>query len=330
MRVPRHLPRLIAGLALLSLLVVSAFLWFEVRERFPTLERGRYLGTLSVSVLGEDDGSEVPFYLENLSEQREFFIHVPRKEIKPQTVQWMLRGTDSKDGDSGLPISLSTDVGQLKFVGKRDEKGYSGNVYNVDRGLKGRWKLRLSNFGDSETPENTRPLHVWLTLRAELLEADRKITTAEKALPEQASEIEKLRQFIGEGEQLKRNADKKLDEEKAKLQAVEAAYEKAAGEVLRLKQQYELAQRLTPMGKLVALSRESLDREGRWIEAVLRGGGAPLPMSEEMEEQVRRGEKVLKLRREIELEKRKIEDLSVAPPRANTPEAAEKQESWTW
>lgn len=333
MRIPRHLPRIIAGVALLSLLVVSAFLWFEVRERFPKIEPGRYLGTISVSVFGDGDGSEVPLYLENISEQREFFIHIPRQEVQPQLVQWMLRGTDTKDGEMGLPISLVSESGQLKFVGKRDDKGgYSGSVYNVDRGLKGRWKLRPADLRGSESPESMRYLQVWLSLKAELHEADRKIAATEKALPEQEAEIEKLRQFVGEGVQLKRNADRKLEEEKAKLEEMEAVYAKAAEEVLKLKQQYELAQRLTPMGKLVALSRESLEREGRWIEAVLKGGGAALPLSEEMEEQVKKGERVLKLRREIELEKRKFEEYLPPPENPSGPREEEQnnEEAWTW
>lgn len=73
-------------------------------------------------------------------------------------------------------------------------------------------------------------------------------------------------------------------------------------------QQYELALELSKKGRLVALARESLDRENRWLLAKAGIDSAVLTIGKEPPELVR-GRRVISLRSQIKREKLKLKKL---------------------
>ena len=75
----------------------------------------------------------------------------------------------------------------------------------------------------------------------------------------------------------------------------------------KLDRQVELAYRVTGMGRLVSLARESLEREGRWQESMLRVGSADIPP--EVLEQSAKAERILEIKRLIDSENTRIYDL---------------------
>jgi hypothetical protein len=66
------------------------------------------------------------------------------------------------------------------------------------------------------------------------------------------------------------------------------------------------------MGRLVSLSRESLDRENRWIESNLRASSATetsaasVRASQELEQEIARGERVMQLKEQIRQQRERI------------------------
>jgi hypothetical protein len=304
-RIRRYLPYIITTIALTLLIIVSVLLWRESGERFVRLPAGTYSGEVH-DVLGSMPAA---FYLEVTPKRNEALVFIMKSGIPSQKVPLVGRGVDASESDWVLPVTVASED-PLKFTGgSLSGDRYEGTVSATTSGARGHWFLRPVK-GAPTRDDELLAVRVWLTLNAELEEVERRIESAQSAIPHQKKELVQLSEFIAEGEQLKRNADRKFSEEKARLSHVDAALTRARDEVAKLKQRYELAQRLTPTGKLVALSREALEREARWIEAVLTSGGTVMPP--EVEANIKRGERVIQLKREIELERRKIDELLAA------------------
>ena len=109
--------------------------------------------------------------------------------------------------------------------------------------------------------------------------------------------------FVTNRESLKQKAEQKFKEARAEFQAERDKLVALQDEARQLEARISLAQRVTQMGKLVILSKESLDREGRWIEAALKDVQA---LSPEIEAAAARAEKLLALKKEIIDERSRI------------------------
>jgi len=174
-------------------------------------------------------------------------------------------------GDGWLsPVTLSGPDGALRLIGAPSGPGeYVGGVVNIDTGLEGRWWIQRVESLDTPADGDTEIRH-WLALKNELSDITAEIRAIEKRIPDQKVEIEKLTTFIEERERLKSSADDKFEEVKDSLRGSQGELKRLQDEARKLEAELELAQRFTGMGRLVSLSRESLEREGRWIDSMLR------------------------------------------------------------
>ncbi len=305
---------LIGGFLLVLLLVVSWLLFREWSKRFPRLEVGSYVGVLRGYDSGRGDSTEkkrsVKLYIERGAGSEELLVVVLRTGWEPEIISGVLSDAGSPDSDL-LPILVKGDDEELTLTGSKVEKGkYAGWFTGKNR--KGSWELnQVSPELQSGESDERKDARLWLLLQAELLDVETKVEEAENLVPQQRAELERLTSFITEGERLKAKANEKFSQLNSDLERVKKELRERQAEGKKLEQTLEVSQKVSGMGKLVALSRESLEREGRWIDSMLKPYGGQPP--EDLEGAVERGEKIQELKREIALEKGKIERLLNRP-----------------
>ncbi|MBN8548816.1 MAG: hypothetical protein J0M12_05840 [Deltaproteobacteria bacterium] len=315
-RLRKFLPHIVAVLALLSLLVVSTLLWLEIKRRFPVLEPGGYYGTLR-GVLDESEGP-LHFYVERQPQGDDLFFCVLNEGWKPQVVSAVIRSGGS---DSGwlLPVTVVGEKAKLKFIGTRIGPGeYQGTVSDMSSSAEGSWTLHaVQDSPAAISASDEEELRLWLRKRAELTEVERKIKEFEARVPQQKADIEKVTEFISERGQVQASSDAQLKSAKDEQSQVRKDLDAAQDRLRRLQERIEISQRISPSGKLAALGRESLERDARWAESLLRTSGAETVTG--LDDAVVRGQKILEMKREIELEKNTIFKLTydgAAPARA--------------
>jgi len=170
------------------------------------------------------------------------------------------------------------------------------------------WVLQaIREENPSRDDSRLAEMRLWLLLDSELKDVSNQIVLAERRVPEQRLEIERLTQVLGEGQKFRSKANEKFTLAQQELKQAQAALLAKREEVAGLEAAYDLAQRVTPMGRLVSLSRESLEREWRWVDSAIKSQG-PV-QTEEFLAAIEKGEKILVLKREIALEEIKIRAL---------------------
>lgn len=297
----RFMPHAVAVLALICLMIVSTLLWLEMKRRFPVLEPGGYFGTAH-GVLGESQ--DVAIYVERPPRSDDLLFCVLREGFRPQVVSAVIRDAENDGQGWLLPVTVVGEGAKLKFIGARiGPNAYQGTVVNLDSDAEGTWSLRGVETFDADL-KNDQELLLWLRRRVDLAEIERQIHEAETRIPQQKADIEKLTNFISEREQVRESADTKLVAAQDERSVIRQALKEKRDKLARLQERIEIAQRLSPQGKLVTLSRESLERDARWAESLLRTAGAETVPG--LDRAVERAEKIAALKREIELEKNLI------------------------
>jgi hypothetical protein len=297
----RFAPHVIAVLALLSLFVVSTLLWLEMKSRFPVLEPGAYFGTIS-GIL-EKEHESLHFYVERPPQGDDLFFCILRPGWKPQMVSAMVR-SGSPESNWLLPVTVINDEAKLKFIGARAGPGeYTGNVSDAQHKTEGTWTLnRIDNLSSAAaTDSDAEDLKLWLRARADLADIDRAIAEAEQKVPEQKADIEKLQEFISERGKAQASSDAKYKTAQDELALTKAIFVERREKLQKLQERIEISQRSSAGGKLVMLARESLERDARWAESMLRTSGTETVAGLDLA--VEQGQKILALKREIELEK---------------------------
>jgi hypothetical protein len=290
--------------ALLLLAAVTFLLWLEMEKRFPAVEPASYYGTIE-GVFAAPDKGPSRLYVERQTGNDDMVVVVIRPGWSPQVVSMAAR-----DGRAGarhwmLPLTLQGPDGTLSLIGSSGARGeYLGGVVNLDTGQEGTWRItRIQNETAAASKDGAEE-KLWLSLKYELVEVEEQIAALEKQVPIQKAEIDKLTGFITEGERLKSSADEKFLKVKDQLREAQIELKQHQEEARKLENQLELAQRFTGMGRLVSLSRESLEREGRWIDSILRGD--IVSSQSEVERGVARAEAVQRVKRDIEKLRRQM------------------------
>ena len=304
-------PHMVAFLSLILLALVTFLLWLEMKKRFPMLPPGVYVG--KIEGIFKDDGvnADVRFLVERSSDSDDLALVVVRPGWVPQVVSAALPEREGGMGTTAaqdwlLPITVAGIDGKLRFVGSKvGPAEFVGRVQNIETDVDGSWSLaKVRAIPSSSDPQEIQEIRHWLFMKAELGEVERQISEAQAEAPRQQKEIEKLTGFVTEGERLKSSAEEKYVEVKDLLSDLKNKVKGRQEEARGLEEQTMLSQRLTGMGRLVSLARESLEREGRWVESMLRADSGSL--SPDVEDALRQSEKVQKLREQLAIERGKI------------------------
>jgi hypothetical protein len=279
--------------------VVSTLLWQVWRDRFPVLAPGYYLGTISgLSV------APIHWIVRKESSGNGDVIIV-RKGWDPQPF------TQPEKEVSALVISGPE--GMLRFVGGEDQEGVSsGKVYRLNSDLTATWKLkRVFDENSQIAAVEIKEVWQWLNLRNEFASIELQIQNLESLIGQQRRETERLEGFVIRGDNLRARAEEKFKRTQNQLRQLHAELKRREGEALALEERLRLSQQVTQRGKLVSLSRESLEREWRWVDAVIRTASNDLP--EDLKPAYERAQKVVALRRAIDEEREKIALLTPIP-----------------
>ncbi len=298
------MPHVIAGVCFLCLLLVTSWLYVEVKQRFPKLPQGTYIG--SVDRLFSDSGEPVKLYVESTPSNELYFVLL-RKGWQPQMTTMVSRGGEQSEWLH--PVVVTNGEAKLKFTGRADGQGYVGYVFEQEGDRRGTWKLTRVPQKSSETSAaEIKDTEAWVHLKAELAGVEAGIRRAEKIVPQQQREIEQLTAFITEGDNLRRRADEKFREKTRDLQNAQEELRKTQEVARELEKRLILAQSVTRMGNLVSLSRQSLERENRWFDSALNSELPPT--GEDFEAAVERAKKIVGVKKAIKEEREYIEHLT--------------------
>jgi len=122
-----------------------------------------------------------------------------------------------------------------------------------------------------------------------------------------------------EGEELRSRANEKFGSVQEGLAQAERELKQEHQKVQRLEASLEIAGKVTGMGKLVSLSRESLEREWRIVDSKLRSSADA--SAEDLEEEYERATRILEVQGQVANERAAIERLQRNHQESSEPRA---------
>lgn len=260
---PRWQQVLAVGL-LVILISSSSLLWLALRDSFPALAPGAYAGVIE-SIFAKVDQTRI--YVERAAESNALFTIVLREGWTPQLVSAQIVAGDGTV--SSLPLSVVAPGHQLKLVGSSiGDDSYAGTVQDLATGRTGTWTLR--ELRDQPSIVDQAQLKQFLGLEIELEAAQVQLVMAQSEREKLEGELAKLREFVTDSRALKSRSEQKFAREGELLEQSKQRLKAAQNDAKLLESKLALVERLTPMGRLVLQSRESLERDARWFDAVMK------------------------------------------------------------
>lgn len=286
--------------SVLALVLCAALFWWSASKRFPRLPTGTYVGQLA-GVFAEGDES-VPLYGE-VSQQDSIMIAVARENWRAQTIS--IGSVGATAANFAAPISLAGPQTVVQLDGSPAESSgrFEGRAVNLSSGREGTWHLTRVEVV-ALAPEAESEVRLWLMLKNELVDLEARTRQIEVKLPSQRAEIDKLTSLIGEGETLRIRANDKLRSAQEDLHKVQSQVTEKQKEVKQLEDAFQISTKVTGTGRLVSLARDSLDREWRWLDLLMRSDIES--GSTELDLAVGKAERVLAVKREIASEQDKL------------------------
>lgn len=286
----------------LLIIVAVGMIWFDTNKRFPLVPEGVYLGKIE----GLFNQVAVGLYAERLAGSEELILVVIRDGWYPQRVRLTsIKGLPFME-DKAMPVLVAGASGRLRFVGKQlNEGSYGGVVMDIAKKISGNWTLNL--YPQQEDNLTAEPEVIELAkLRADLEATIRQASLSEALLEGRLAKLVELNKDIADQQGLAVVAEERFDLIRNNLVKQKKILAQKEEQVTELQKQLEVAQRITAMGKLVSLSRESLERESRWVAAVLASAAQYGDIDEET---LKKAHTIVELMDEIEQERLELERL---------------------
>lgn len=293
---------LLGLLGFLSLAMVTGLLWIELRDRFPVVQPGKYIGTYSG--LAESSDAVSPFYIERRHGSDRFLFVVMKDGWEPSLVS--IYGGDEQK--TWVPsVVIEGPDATLQFSGSMSSPGiFVGRVHNLSSGEQGLWELRVANLQKSvESESDVAERRAWVSRKYDLYQVEQQIDASELRIPNQEKRITELTKFITEGKNLKEQAAEKFRGVRAELKEAKGRLASKRSQAQGLEAKLKLSQRVTQMGELVSLARDSMERENRWIDTMINSSLKEDSIAK-LGRESRRGESVLRIRNQILDEREKI------------------------
>ncbi len=287
--------KLILSLALLGGLVAAWLLYNKAERAFPRVEEGVYRGLIE-GIYSEP----AVLYVEKRSSPDSFVAWVLREGWEPVVMSAFSKPAEGKDA-----LKMPGPEGDFMLFGVENGPGrFEGAMKAVDGNKSGSW--RFTRMPDDSPPPDPS-LRLWILFNAGLRDVEKLLAELESRIPEQKKEIEKLSSFIEARDGLKANADKKFEEERGKADKLRQELAQKESFVEALQKKVDLAYRVTDMGKLVSLARESTEKDRSWVQSQLKGSGeAETP---ELNEAYEKAKRIVTIRRQIAEENDRIYSL---------------------
>lgn len=219
-------------LAVFAALGAGGYLAYQAyTEVFPALPNGLYMGTIEVR--GRDPK---PLFVDSSHGPRDLVVAIGDDAMPAQRMK-----TVDASGSAGLPLIITGRETRLRLIGSEYEPGrYKGAFFDPIRNERGDWMLERATPAPL-APEQRQYLQQWAVAYQELLSVERGLSRAYSGAALGS---------LGGGDA-------------PDLSAHQAELDRAVRNL-------DLSGRLSDEGLLVQLSRESIQREGRWVEQVLK------------------------------------------------------------
>ena len=105
----------------------------------------------------------------------------------------------------------------------------------------------------------------WVFLLQELQNLKGVIVNLKQTILQKDSDIKRLEDFLADGKRLKNNADRKYQDEETMFMAAQKRSKEGSAKIELLRSRLSLAEKVSPFGRLVNLSRQAFDREAEWF-----------------------------------------------------------------
>lgn len=232
--------------------------WYA--EAFPDLPPGVYGGTLKFN----GSKREVPWIVFRRPAEQSLAVAVGLVTISAQRVA----PTDPVSGAQQALFVGGADV-RLRLTGDLVREGrYEGVFINPISQERGSWILLKS--GDlGIAPETEADLTRWYSLWQELEQIEGEIQISQRKVDDQTGSIENLHRVVSESEELRKTADVRLGRADSEMEYALDELRVRQEQLDRKLRDFDLTQRVSQEGRLVFLSRETIQRESRWVELTL-------------------------------------------------------------
>ncbi len=288
----------ILSISIVSVVLVGYLFWRDVSRSFPDVPQGVYVGM----ILYEGQEGGVPLYVERSTSSTSLLVAVGDQKIPAQHAP--IR--DSL-GRARLPLIVSGPDSRLRLTGARkDEKRYEGECLDPIGNKKGTWYLQKTDIA-REIDREDGDLYAWIAVVSELQKVEDAIESVKVRYDSQKTKMEKLGRYLANDEPLREKATSRLSSASNALDAARSDLAKVRAALDATIRNVELSQRVSPKGRLAFLSRESLQRESRWIEITLRLLAPETTPG--FEEQLERAYRIKAVQDEIEAERRRMEEI---------------------
>lgn len=232
----------------------------DFNRTFPQLKPGVYGGTL----VPDGQGEPIPWWVESTVGSADILVALGAPGVPAQ--RGVVVESSSK---TRLPLIVTGADRRFRIIGREDDNGtYEGDYADPITSQRGTWRLKRYDIPPLE--KATRDALVeWVTAWQALSSVETKIEEVKNSYDTDKERIEKLHRYAVEGDALQQAAKSRLTSTSSDLEELKksnAARKTQLDEMLR---NIDISKRVSNEGRLVELSRESIAREGRWIEQAL-------------------------------------------------------------
>jgi hypothetical protein len=283
---------------------------------FPDLPPGVYGGTLKFN----GSKREVPWIVFRRPAEQSLAVAVGLVTISAQRVA----PTDPVSGAQQALFVGGADV-RLRLTGDLVREGrYEGVFINPISQERGSWILLKS--GDlGIAPETEADLTRWYSLWQELEQIEGEIQISQRKVDDQTGSIENLHRVVSESEELRKTADVRLGRADSEMESALDELRVRQEQLDRKLRDFDLTQRVSQEGRLVFLSRETIQRESRWFELTLDLLAPETSIG--FDQALERAERVRKLKEAIskEREVRAARSVAESSPKKNNESDSEEE-----
>jgi len=168
------------------------------------------------------------------------------------------------------PLIIGGSELRLRLTGAMSEEGrFEGSFLNPISQESGSWSLAKADVARL-APELENDLTRWFSLWQELEQIEGEIQVSQRKADDHSATVENLHRVVSEGDTLRKTADVRLGRTDSEMEAALQELRSRQEQLDRKLRDFNLTQRVSKEGRLVFLSRETIQRESRWIELSLQ------------------------------------------------------------
>ena len=287
---------------LIALVVGGALFFREYNRVFPALSPGFYGGM----IVAADTKRGVPWTIEVRPGGTEVYVSIGEEDLPAQRALVVEPSSGTR-----LPLIVSGEGRRLRITGVQQEEGrFKGEYSDPISAEKGAWTLDRVSFSELNN-ENRAALIAWGNAWNVGYATSSPIQELQKKMELTKAQISQVQEVSAKSEGLRAllpptDAERVATNEKAQREITSKK-----GELNVLIQNLDLSNKVSPAARLVALSRESIQRDAAWIENALHLT-AP-EESADFDEKYERARRVKALQDQIADERGLLKNIKEAP-----------------